>query len=229
MSAATTTSLSSVSHLQGVPAASVKPVPTRSVTDSRLYGFAETLAYLGLLNLLVIAGVVAGAVVLGVAPSFAAAIHCSRSRLLGNEKGTVVRFWRTWAAQFGRANVLQIPAAAAMLMMTASLALLWDSGVTLLTSSLVVGLIAVTAYQVIVFTMDANYVLRMRDCWLLASRFMLRAPGAPLLLAATVALVGTICFMLPGLIPVFGFGTTVHLCTALCLSFYAANDRKITA
>jgi uncharacterized membrane protein YesL len=82
---------------------------------------------------------------------------------------------------------------------------------------------------VLVLTMDAHYELGRARCVRLSWEFLIRFPGVPLLLIATTALVIAITAFVPGLLPVLSIGVWVHLCTAQCLSFYAANDRNLPA
>lgn len=192
----------------------------------RWYGWADAAAYVGLLNLLVIAFSLAGGLVFGWAPALAAAASCSRTRLRGDSQRLVRAFATRWQRGFVRANLLAAPSAAA----------LTGLGVGLLTSTgapgaLQFGLWAAAAvclaHLVLVLTMDAHYELGRVQCIRLAWAFLVRFPGAPLLLIATTALAAAITAFIPGLLPVVTIGAWVHLCTALCLSFYAANDRNL--
>ncbi|MFE5308531.1 DUF624 domain-containing protein [Isoptericola sp. NPDC056605] len=192
----------------------------------RWFGWVDTLAFLGLLNLLVLAGTLAGGAVLGVAPALAAATVVSRTRLRGDTQRAVRVFVRTWVSGFGRANLLAAPGLLALALTGTSLLLLDDAPTVLRVALAVVAGLGVV-HLLLSLTMDAHYDLRRGDVPRLAWAFLLRAPGAPLLLAATTALVGVVTAFVPGLLPVVSIGAWAYLCTALCLSFYAANDRRL--
>jgi uncharacterized membrane protein YesL len=192
----------------------------------RWYGWADAAAYVGLLNLLVIAFSLAGGLVLGWAPALAAATSCSRTRLRGDSQRLVRAFATRWRRDFLHANLLAAPSGIA----------LTGLGLGLLTSTsesraLQFGLWAAAAvclaHLVLALTMDAHYELRRVQCLRLAWAFLIRFPGAPLLLIATTVLAAAVTAFIPGLLPVVAIGAWVHLCTALCLSFYAANDRNL--
>ncbi|MFI2102851.1 YesL family protein [Isoptericola sp. NPDC019693] len=192
----------------------------------RWFGWVDTLAFLGLVNLLVLAGTLAGGVVLGVAPALAAATVVSRTRLRGDTQRTARVFLRTWTSSFGRANLLAAPGLLALALTGTSLLVLDGAPAVLRVALAVVAGLAVV-HVLLALTMDAHYDLRGRDVPRLAWAFLLRFPGAPLLLAATTALVGVVTALVPGLLPVVSIGAWAYLCTALCLSFYAANDRHL--
>ncbi|MFE6971391.1 DUF624 domain-containing protein [Isoptericola sp. NPDC057653] len=206
--------------------ATVDDARARGTRLDRWFGWVDTLAYLGLLNLLILAGTLTGGVVLGLAPALSAAATCSRTRLRGDAQRTVRAFVQAWSAGFGRANLVAAPALAVLVLTGTSLAALDGGPVVLRAALAVVGGLAVV-HLLLVLTMDAHYDLPRGAVPRLAWSFLLRFPGAPLLLAATTALVGVVTAFVPGLLPVVSIGAWVHLCTALCLSFYAANDRNL--
>jgi len=203
-----------------------RPQTSGAPRVERWFGWVDTIAFLGLLNLLVLAGTLAGGVVLGVAPALAAATTCSRTRLRGDAQRTVRAFARTWASGFGRANLLAAPGLLTLALTGTSLFALDGAPTALRVALGVVGALG-AVHLLLALTMDAHYDLHRRDVPRLAWAFLLRFPGAPLLLAATTALVGVVTAFVPGLLPVVSIGVWVHLCTALCLSFYAANDRTL--
>ncbi|MCK9795314.1 DUF624 domain-containing protein [Isoptericola sp. 4D.3] len=193
----------------------------------RWFGWVDTLAFLALLNVLVLAGTLAGGVLLGVAPALGAAATVGRTRLRGDAQRAVRVFATTWVSGFGRANLVAAPALATLALTGTSLLALDGAPTTLRVALAVVGGLAVV-HLLLTLTMDAHYDLRRRDVPRLAWAFLLRFPGAPLLLAATTALAGVVTAFVPGLLPVVSIGAWVYLCTALCLSFYAANDRNVS-
>ncbi|SDE16460.1 DUF624 domain-containing protein [Glycomyces harbinensis] len=209
------------------PAAPDRPVRDGSRVE-RWYGRLDAIAYVGLLNLLVIAFSLAGGIVLGWAPALSAATSCSRARLRGEAQKPLRAFATQWRRRFLHANLLAAPSAAALACLGVSLAALSGRpGTGGLQIALAAAAAVCLAHLVLALTMDAHYDLRRAQCIRLAWAFLVRFPGAPLLLIATTALVAAITGFVPGLLPVLSIGVWVHLCTALCLSFYAANDRNL--
>lgn len=206
------------------------PAGERATGVARLHAWAEAIAFLAAVNLLVLLGTLAGGVVLGVAPSVAAAVAVSRRRIRGEAFGLVGAFARTWRAQLRTATLLQLPSGVLLVLLAANL---WfftaqPGATTAVVLLAVVGGLMVV-YHLLLITMDAHYELDRRSCRRLAAQFLVRFPGAPLLLAATTALVAVATGFVPGLLPVISIGAWLYVCTALCLSFYAANDRNLTA
>lgn len=194
----------------------------------RWHGWADAVAYVGLLNLLILAFTIAGGVVFGWAPALAAAASCSRTRLRGDSQRLVRAFATRWRRGLLHANLLAAPSAAALTGLGFGLFTSAD-GSGALQFGLWTAAAVSLAHLVLVLTMDAHYELRRAECVRLAWVFLVRFPGAPLLLIATTALAAALCAFVPGLVPVVAVGAWVHLCTALCLSFYAANDRNLPA
>lgn len=195
---------------------------------ARLHAWAETLAFLAGLNLLVLLGTLAGGVLLGLAPSLAAAVAVSRKRIRGDAFGLVGEFARTWRAELRRATLLQLPSGVLVVLLAANL---WffavQPGATVAVVVLAVAGALALVYHVLLVAMDAHYELDRRSSRRLAALFLVRFPGTPLLLAATTALVVVATGFVPGLLPVISVGAWLYLCTALCLSFFAANDRAV--
>lgn len=197
--------------------------PSASVTE-RAYGWADAIAFVAVLNLLVIVFTLAGGVVLGIAPAFSAAATACRSRLRGEARGLVRTFATAWRQNFWSATALQAPGWLVLAILAVNLlAFRGRAGLPLW-----IALIAATAiaaiYHVLLVVMDAHYELARRDCRRLAGLFLLRFPASWLLLAATTVLVGALTAWVPGLLPTVSIGAWLYLCTALCLSFFAAND-----
>jgi uncharacterized membrane protein YesL len=190
----------------------------------RWYGRLDAVAYVGALNLLVVAFTLAGGIVLGWAPALAAAAACSRTRLRGDTQQLLRAFASRWRRQFVHANLLAAPSGLVLAVLGWNLA---AAEATWLQVALVAAGALCLAHLFLAVTMDAHYELRRGRCLRLAWEFGLRFPGAPLLLIATTALVGAITVFVPGLAPVLSVGVWIHLCTALCFSFFAANDRNL--
>ncbi len=203
--------------------------PPGTHRTERWFGVLDTITFVGLLNLLVLVFTLAGAVVAGWAPALAAATECSRTRLRGDTQPVVRRFTSAWCRQLVRANLLAAPPALVLALLGASLATLADRpGWGWLTAWLVAAAAVAASHLVLALTMDAHYDLQVGQTLRLAWSFLVRFPGAPLLLTATTALVATATAFVPGLLPVVAIGTWIYVCTALCLSFYAANDRTLS-
>jgi uncharacterized membrane protein YesL len=203
--------------------------PPGTRRTERWYGVVDTITFVGLLNLLVLVFTLAGAVVAGWAPALAAATECSRTRLRGDTQPVVRRFAAAWRHQLVRANLLAAPPAVVLTLLGASLVTLAARpGWGWLTAWLVAAAAVAASHLVLALTMDAHYDLRVGQTLRLAWSFLVRFPGAPLLLTATTALVVTATAFVPGLLPVITIGAWTYLCTALCLSFYAANERALT-
>jgi uncharacterized membrane protein YesL len=194
----------------------------------RWYGRFDAVVFVGMLNLLVVAFTLAGGIVAGWAPALSGATACSRTRLRGDTQKLMRTFAIEWRRRFWHANLLCAPSAAALACLGVSL-LIGRPETGALQVALVAAAALCLAHHVLVLTMDANYELRRTQCIRLSWEFLIRFPGAPLLLIATTALIIAITAFIPGLLPVLSIGVWVHLCTALCLSFYAANDRNLPA
>lgn len=205
------------------------PPPANTGTRAeRWFAVVDTIAFVGLLNLLILAFTLAGGIVAGWAPALGAATSCSRTRLRGDTQRLVRAFAGQWRRQLVRANVLAAPPVAGLALLATSLAAFAGRpGAGWLTAGLTAAAAVYVAHLLLVLTMDAHYDLRPARTLRLAWVFMVRFPGAPLLLAATTALVVTATAFVPGLLPVVSIGAWTYLCTALCLSFYAANDRTL--
>jgi uncharacterized membrane protein YesL len=205
-----------------------RPGPAEASRLERWYTWLDTVLYLAVLNVLVLAFTLAGAVVLGWAPAVSAAVTCSRHRIRGRSFPVVRTFAAAWRDGFLSGNLLAAPAAVTLaLLATSALALRDRPGTGVLVGALVAAAAVCVAHLLLVFAMDAHFELRRRDCLRLAWAFMVRFPGAPLLLVATTALATVVTALVPGLAPVISVGAWLHLCTALCLSFFAANDRHL--
>jgi uncharacterized membrane protein YesL len=203
------------------------PSATERVTRlERWHGWADGVAFVGSLNLLVIAFSLAGGVVFGWAPAMAAAMSCSRTRLRGDTQQLVRAFAIRWRRQFVHANLLAAPSAIALACLGFGFATSTGEAAALQFGLWAAAAVCV-AHLLLALTMDAHYELRRAECVRLAWIFLVRFPGAPLLLIATTALAVAITAFVPGLLPVVAIGAWLHLSTALCLSFFAANDRNL--
>ncbi|GAA4784542.1 DUF624 domain-containing protein [Microbacterium gilvum] len=196
-----------------------RPTPT-----ARLHDVADAVMFLGLLNALVIGGTVAGGVLLGWAPAVDAATALSRARLRGGgSSGQVRSFARIWREEFASANVRHAPGTAAIVVAAAGFAAApaaWPACAALATAGI--------AHSTLVAAMAAHYDLRPAPAIAKAWVFLLRFPGAALVVLCALAGVAAVTWIVPGLLPVLSLGAAVHLVTALALSFFAANDAAIS-
>ncbi|UFU03677.1 DUF624 domain-containing protein [Ruania suaedae] len=196
----------------------------------RLYGWAEALAFMAMMNILVVVFTLAGAVLLGWAPAVAAAVACSRRRLRSETHPWLRTFATIWRREFWRANRLQAAGNVVIALLASNLLLFrGEPGHDVLAVALAVALGLAVVHQILAVVMDAHYELGAGECLRLAGAFAVRFPGAPLLLAVATALATAFTIALPGLLPVLTLGAWLYLCTALCLSFFAANDRALDA
>lgn len=194
----------------------------------RLYVAAETIAFIGLLNALILVGALAGGVLFGIAPAASAAASTTRARLSGRGGSMTKLFLTHWRSQFIRANLLQAPGAAMLALLGINIAAFSGSSPVLV--AVLIGAATVVAlYQVMLVSMDAHYELSISRCLLSAGRFIIHSPASPLLLAATLALIIVVTMLIPGLLPFISLGSVAYFCTALCLSFFAANEKQISA
>lgn len=202
--------------------------PSGEVRSTRLLDAADLLCFVGLLNLLVILSSIVGLIVFGTAPALAAAAACSRARLHHDGRSVTRRFVAEWRRHFARANLLFLPALAALALLVVNAISLADTATTMsVTSGVAAGLVLVIL--LIAVAMDSHYELRKRDVLMLASRFVISSPGAALLVAAALTVVAAVTALLPGLFPVVSIGCALHVVTALCLSFFATNEELIAS
>ncbi len=171
----------------------------------------------------------AGGVALGAAPATVAAAHLTRRRLRGEAFPTLRTFARVWRAEFVRSNIVLCPALAVTGLLAAQAASAAMSG----TLSQPMGALTAGA-AVLAFVLTAllaplyvHYDLPLHRYLPTASRWMLcnLAPSALLAVAAVVTV--TASLVVPGLIPLVSIGAWLSLSTALCLGFFAANDRLV--
>lgn len=196
----------------------------------RLHTWADAIAFMAALNLMIVGGTLAGGIVAGSAPSATAAVAVSRARIRGEAFSLPRRFVRVWREEFAHANLLQLRSGSVLALLVVNI---WifsrpqDLTPLVLAFAIAAGL--TLTYHLTLVVMDAHYELSRALCRRRAGQFLIRFPGAPLLLAATTALVAVGTFMLPGLLPVISIGAWLYLCTALCMSFFAANERSMNA
>jgi uncharacterized membrane protein YesL len=197
------------------------------------YHACDLVCWVAALNLLWIAGTLLGGVVLGAAPATVAAHTLARRRIRGESVPAVRAFWRVWRAEFGRANVLLLPAGAVG-------GLLWlnwlhfstaDGGAegaagTVVAGAVLLAAVLTLAWCAVLVPLYVHYDLPLSAYPVVASRFVLANPAPTALLLAVAAGVGAVTAAVPGLLPFLTVGAWVHLDTALCLSFFHRNDER---
>lgn len=94
---------------------------------------------------------------------------------------------------------------------------------------LALGVIGVPLFALfaVVLPLYVHYELPLRAYVLTASRWMLRNLAHALLLILAGVVVVTASMILPGIIPFLSLGAWLTIDTALCLAFFAANDRHL--
>jgi uncharacterized membrane protein YesL len=197
----------------------------------RAYHACDLLCWVAALNLLWIGCTLLGGVLLGAAPATVAAHTLARRRIRGETVPAAREFWRVWRAEFGRANVLLLPAGVVG-------GLLWLNwllfgGATDVAGTAVAGatLLAAAftlAWYAVLVPLYVHYDLPLRAYAAAASRFVLASPGPAALLLVLAAGLVAVTAAVPGLLPFLGIGAWVHLDTALCLSFFHRNDECVT-
>ncbi|MCR2825763.1 DUF624 domain-containing protein [Microbacterium sp. zg.Y909] len=195
----------------------------------RVHAACDWVLWAMAVNALWLVFTLAGGVALGAAPATAAAAHLTRRRLRGEAFPTLRTFARVWRAEFVRSNVVLGPALAVTALLAAQAASAALSGtlgrpIGALTAGAAVFAFVLTA---LLAPLYVHYDLPLHRYLPTASRWMLRnlAPSALLAVAAVVTV--TASLVVPGLIPLVSIGAWLSISTALCLGFFAANDRLV--
>lgn len=194
----------------------------------RLHAVCEWIWFTALINLLWIAFTLAGLIVLGAAPATVTAAALTRRRLRGDRVRVVREFSRGWMNEFAAANIVVGPA------MVVTALLLWGTAhqiagdaPALATTATAVGFVFAFLLTAVLAPLYVNYDLPRGRYLLVASRWLLANLIHGVLLAIAAVAIIVASFFLPGLIPVFSMGAWLVLSTALCLGFFAANDRRV--
>lgn len=171
----------------------------------------------------------AGGVLLGAAPATVAAVHLTRRRLRGEAFPTLREFTRLWKAEFLPANAVIAPPLLVTALLAVQVAGSAASGALAQPVGLLFTAAAVVSFLItaIVAPLYANYDLPLRAYLPTASRWMLQNLAHDALLVVAAVAVVAASLMLPGLIPFVSVGAWLALSTALCLGFFAANDRLV--
>jgi uncharacterized membrane protein YesL len=198
----------------------------------RAYHLCDGIVWIAKLNLLWLAFTALGGVVLGAAPATVAAHTLARRRLRGQEGAVVAAFASVWRSQFVAANALLLPVA----LLAGLLAINWlifgaapGAGAAIVAGLVLVASALLAAIAALLVPLYVHYDLPLRSYPVMASRFLLANPAAGLLLLVSAVGIAAVTTFVPALALFFTIGAWIHLDTALCLSFFAANDERVTA
>ncbi|MGA0567953.1 DUF624 domain-containing protein [Rathayibacter sp. KR2-224] len=211
------------------------PLPTRGVqslsgaTTVWALRIGETVTWIAKVNLAWMLVTVLGGVVLGFAPAAFATAELCRSRLRSGHDARLRDFITAGRRQFWRANAILLPVVVVDVLLATALTLAAQSGSVLAAMAVgIVVLIAVLA-TVLLPVLYANYDIPLARYVPTATRFVLANPVSMLLLALTCAAVALASALLPALVPFVSVGAWMQFSSALCLSFFHANDQRVAA
>lgn len=195
----------------------------------RLHAAFDWVLWILTVNALWYAFTLLGGVILGVAPASAAAGELTRRRLRGEVFPALRSFWSAWRRGFWASNAALGPGFAAVVLLAA--AVLGMSMADTLGSPFGVAslgsLVVAAAVMTVAVPMHAHYELTTSAYLVTASKWMLRnIPHVLILGIVAVAVIGA-GFIVPGIIPFLSVGGWITASTAMCLGFFAANDRRL--
>lgn len=171
----------------------------------------------------------AGGIVLGAAPASVAAAELTRRRLRGEAFPAVRTFAAAWRREFWRANAVLAPVLLILTILAINAIGFAGAGTLAQAPGIltIVALVLAFALLAVVVPLYAHYDLPLGGYVLTASRWMLRNLAHVLLLVLAAVVVVTASLILPGIIPFLSLGAWFTIDTALCLAFFAANDRHL--
>ncbi|MCR2792240.1 DUF624 domain-containing protein [Microbacterium sp. zg.Y625] len=195
----------------------------------RVHAACDWVMWAMALNALWIVFTLAGGVVLGAAPATVAAAHVTRRRLRGEAFPALRTFARAWRSEFFRSHLVLTPALTVTALLLIQVVPAVPAGtlgepITMITAVAAVLAVVLTA---LLAPLYVHYDLPLRRYLPTASRWMLRNLAPSALLAVAAVAVTTASLMVPGLIPFVSVGAWLAISTALCLGFFAANDRLV--
>ncbi len=198
----------------------------------RAHDACDALVWLALVNVLWLAGTLAGGVVLGLAPASVAAAAVSRRRLRGETGGTARAFARTWRAELARSNAVLLPVLLAGLLLLAN----WrvfagreGAAADAVAAATALAGLALAAVAVVLLPLYVHYDLPLRRYLPTAASFLLANPVAALLPLLGVVVVLAVTRALPGLALFLSAAALLHLVTALALGTFERNDERVNA
>ncbi|MGY1550647.1 YesL family protein [Microbacterium sp. A588] len=196
---------------------------------SRAHAACDWLFWVMTVNLLWYVFTLAGGILLGAAPATVAATELTRRRLRGEGFPAIRTFAQAWSREFWRANAVLAPVLIVGTILAVN-AIGFAGAGTLAEASGILTLVALTlafALLAVLVPLYVHYDLPLRAYVLTASRWMLRNLAHVLLLVLAAVVVVTASLILPGIIPFLSLGAWLTIDTALCLAFFAANDRQL--
>ncbi|GGO65687.1 hypothetical protein GCM10010910_23420 [Microbacterium nanhaiense] len=180
----------------------------------RIMSWLRALSALIVVNLLIVAGALAGAVVLGVLPALSAGTVCLTMLRDGDGTGIVRRFVAEYRARFWRANALGAPFAATGVLLIADTlvlsALPQPVATMLAVFTWVAGLYTVLAL-VAALAIDARYRDRILPTLRFALGLPLASPLMTLVLTGTLAVIIASLLALPMFIPLLGLSVPLFV------------------
>lgn len=232
-------------------ARSGRRVPLSSTVATKSLAFSEAIVWMAQVNAAWIAFTLLGGIVFGFAPATVAASVLCRRRLRGTgaeddeasnggqpvgagntgsaDVGFLRAFWRAYRAEFWRANLVLLPVAVVCVLVASTLKFTITNapGIVMLP----VAAVAVVCAAIVAFlpAMYVHYELPTLRYASTASRFVLANPGPALLLLLTAGGITVLTMFLPSLLVFFSIGAWIQASTALCLSFFASNDERMSA
>ncbi|MGM7671745.1 YesL family protein [Microbacterium sp. A93] len=197
----------------------------------RAHAACDWLFWVMTVNVLWYAFTLAGGIVLGAAPATIAAAELTRRRLRGEAFPAVRTFAAAWRREFWRSNTVLAPILVIGAILTVNT--IGFAGARTLAETpgilTLVALVLTFALLAVTFPLYVHYDLPLRGYALTASRWMLRNLAHVLLLVLAAVVIVTASLILPGIIPFLSLGAWLTIDTALCLAFFAANDRQLAA
>jgi len=195
----------------------------------RLHGAFDWVLWVMIVNVLWYVFVLAGALVLGVAPATIAAAELTRRKLRGEAFPVVRTFAAAWRREFWRANAVLAPVGVVQAILVFNAIGLAQAGeldaipgIATLAALLVAFLLGAVAAPLYV-----HYDLPLRAYLITTSRWMMRNLPHVLLIVLAATLVTVASLLLPGLIPFVSLGAWLTISTALCVAFFTANERHL--
>jgi uncharacterized membrane protein YesL len=195
----------------------------------RAHAACDWLFWVMTVNVLWYVFALAGGIVLGAAPASVAAAELTRRRLRGEAFPAVRTFAEAWRREFWRANAVMAPILVIGAILTVNMIGFAGAG-TLAEASGILTLAALVltfALLAVVVPLYVHYDLPLTAYVLTASRWMLHNLAHVLLVVLAAVVVVTASLILPGIIPFLSLGAWLTIDTALCLAFFAANDRQL--
>lgn len=195
----------------------------------RLHGAFEWVLWVAAINALWYLFALAGGILLGTAPASAAAAELTRRRLRGEGFRMLPVFASAWRREFLRANLVVGPVHLVLsLLVVAVLGRFGSDAVGAAWSAAAVAALVITAViAALLVPLYVNYDLPLRAYIGTTVRWMVGNLAHVALLIAVAAVIAVAAALVPGTIPFLSVGVWITASTALCLAFFAANERRL--